>query len=208
MKQRPVFITFEGCEASGKTTQSKLLLQWFQKNNINAILTREPGGTSTAEQIRKILLDDNTKLDIRSQLLLHFVSRIEHVTEVIKPALSKNIVVICDRFFDSTVAYQHYGHGLNLDFMKKMHMEFLDNIIPDITFILNIDFSLYKKRISQKINEGDRYENLPDNYHKKVIAGFQKIAALNSNRCHIIDSAQEKDKTHISITEIISQVLQ
>lgn len=207
MKQQPLFITFEGCEGCGKTTHSKLLLKFFKDNQIDAILTREPGGTVSAEQIRTILMDSNTKLDIRSQLLLHFASRIEHVEDVIKPALAANKVVICDRFFDSTVAYQHYGHSLDLDLIKRMHKELLDNITPNLTFVLNIDFVLYKARMAKKNNEGDRYEELSDEYHKKVISGFKAITAKNPERCKSINSSNSQADTHKLIISEISKHL-
>jgi dTMP kinase len=206
MKQQPLFITFEGCESSGKTTHSRLLFNWLQQNQINALLTREPGGTSTAEQIRTILLDNNTQLNVKSQLLLHFASRIEHVENVIKPALANNKIVICDRFFDSTIAYQHYGHGLDLSFIKKMHKELLDNITPNLTFILNVNFVQYKKRMAKKHTKNDRYETLSDDYHKKVISGFKKIAAKNPDRCISIDSSDSQTDTHNLIASEFAKI--
>jgi dTMP kinase len=150
MKQRSLFITFEGCEGCGKSTHSKLLSQFFSKNNINSVLTREPGGTAAAEKMRALLLDQNLSLEHSSELLLHFAARIEHVNNVIIPSLKENNVVICDRFYDSTIAYQHYGHGLNLEVMNQMHKIFLDNITPDITFLLDISDDVFFQRKHKK----------------------------------------------------------
>lgn len=209
MKQRGLFITFEGCDGGGKTTQSRLLFEWLKHSKIETISTREPGGTLSANQIRSMILDNRIKLDIKSQLLLHFVSRIEHVEDVIKPALSENKVVICDRFFDSTVVYQHYGHKLSKDLMLYMHKELLGNMYPDATFILDIDFNTYKQRMEKKNNNTDRYEALSDDYYKDIIFGFKKIAQDYPKRCDILNSSESTvGETHEMIKQKVSLLLQ
>jgi len=202
-----LFITFEGCEGSGKSTQSKLLHKWFLKNNINAILTREPGGTKTAEKIREIILDKDIKLETGSQLLLHFASRIEHFHDLIKPSIASKQHVICDRFLDSTVAYQHYGHGVNLEIIYKIHQVLLENITPDITFLLDIDIEDHKNRLAQRAKNNDRYENLNEDFHKKVIMGFRKIAQNYPKRCHIIDTTNSVNNTHDIIVRKIQDYI-
>lgn len=209
MKQRSLFITFEGCEGCGKSTHSKLLNKWLAKEGIKSILTREPGGTNAAEKIREILLDHNLSLEHSSELLLHFASRIEHVFNVIRPNLDDNNVVICDRFYDSTVAYQHYGHGLNIVVMDQMHKQFLNGITPDITFLLDIpDDVFFKRRYKKSFRYTDRYESLKDEYHMKVRRGFLKLAEQHSNRYHIIDTSSVNTKAaQDKIVEIISRFL-
>jgi len=207
VKQKPFFITFEGCEGSGKSTQSRLLLEWLQDNNIDAILTREPGGTKTAEVIRSLLLDSTIKLEMYSQLLLHYVSRIEHVHDVIVPALAQNKVVICDRYVDSTIAYQHYGYGIDMDLIDNLHKKFLDNLLPDLTFVLDIEFSEFEKRMLKKHNSKDRYEQLPDAFHQKVLRGFRSVAAQNPSRCKIITSSHTIRDVHSTITNLTSSSL-
>jgi len=199
-----IFITFEGCECSGKSTQSKLLYNWMLENNKKAILTKEPGGTKTSEELRQILLDKTKKLEPKSELLLHVASRIEHVTDVILPALQDKINVICDRFADSTMAYQAYGHQLSVDLAEHLHKTFLNDIQPDITFIFDLKFETFKKRVMEKhlgSNSNDRYETFPEDFHKRVMNGFKKIVQQNPDRCVLIDA---NDK---SIQDIHKEIL-
>ncbi|NRA73818.1 MAG: dTMP kinase [Rickettsiales bacterium] len=192
------FITFEGCECSGKSTQSRLLYEWFVKNNKKAILTKEPGGTDTADELRSILLDKNKKLDSRSELMLHMASRIEHVVDVILPSLKNGTSIICDRFVDSTIAYQGYGHGLSVDLIKQLHKTFLDDIQPSITFIFDLEFATFQKRVERKhmrLSNDDRYETLSTEFHKRVIRGFKEIAEQNPNRCILIDTNGKSIRT-------------
>lgn len=204
---KSLFITFEGCEGSGKSTQSKLLNKWMIDNNLDTVITREPGGTETSEKIRNILLDKSIKLEINSQLLLHFASRIEHCSDLILPSLHSGKSVICDRFLDSTVAYQHYGHGINIDLIYKMHEELLDNIMPDITFILDIKLEKHTERMNKRSRGKDRYESLDKSFHQKVIEGFRDIARIHNKRCYLIDSSQPKVVTHNTIVKKIQEYL-
>jgi dTMP kinase len=199
------FITLEGCEGSGKSTQSKLLHSWFQKNNIPSSITREPGGTDTAEQIREIILNKDIQLETGSQLLLHFASRIEHYVNFIKPTLLDKRHVICDRFLDSTIAYQHYGHGLPLDLIHSIHEKLVSNITPDLTFVLDIGIKSHKERLAKRGESKDRYESLNEAFHQKVIDGFKEIAQSNPNRCHLIDSSNSAELTHKLILKKIEE---
>ena len=198
---RGLFITFEGCEGSGKSTQSKMLQSWFEQQGLPSVITREPGGTETAEQIRNILLDKNIHLETGSQLLLHFASRIEHYKNFIKPNLEKGIHVICDRFLDSTIAYQHYGHGLSLELIHSVHKVLVEDITPDLTFVLDIGIERHKERLAKRTSEKDRYESMDEEFHKRVINGFEEIAKHNKDRCHLIDSSQALDSTHSLIVQ-------
>jgi dTMP kinase len=207
MSQKKLFITFEGCEGSGKSTQSKLLHKWFLDSKMDTVMTREPGGTKTAEKIRDILLDKDIKLETNSQLLLHFASRIEHCSDIIKPALLAGKNVICDRFLDSTIAYQHYGHGIDINLIYKMHEALLDNIMPDITFILDIGLEKHIQRMEKRTRNKDRYESLDISFHQKVIEGFRDITKIYPKRCYLIDSSHPVEETHNTIVQKIQEYL-
>ena len=202
------FITFEGCECSGKSTQSKLLYEWFLKNNKKTILTREPGGTKTADELRQILLDKTKKLNSKSELMLHMASRIEHVTEVILPNLEIGTNVICDRFVYSTIAYQGYGHGLSIDLMKQLHKTFLDDIQPSITFIFDVKFNVFQERMEKKYihaSNNDRYETFSEDFHKRVMKGFKEIAQQNPDRCILINASDKSiEIIHKEIISLLS----
>jgi len=206
-QKRGLFITFEGCEGSGKSTQSKLLHEWLNNQNINSVLTREPGGTKTAEKIREILLNPDIKLENSSQLLLHCASRIEHVYDVIEPSLKNNCHVICDRFLDSTISYQHYGHGLNLELINNIHKVLLNNIMPDLTFVLDIDAKTLSERLQKRQGASDRYERLDKEFHTKVINGFREIAKSDPKRCYLINSSNALNDTHNKIIKKIQEYL-
>ena len=198
-----MFITFEGCEGSGKSTQSRMLFDHLKSQGKEAILTREPGGTEASERFREILLDKHLHLEAQTQLLLHTAARVEHVTQVILPALKDGAIVICDRFIDSTVAYQHYGNGVDVDLIEFLHQKCVHNLMPDKTFILDIDFDEMSIRVKNRGGASDRYESMALDFHKKVIAGFREIAALNKDRCSLIHSSPNKAETFKSIMEYL-----
>lgn len=170
------FISFEGIEGSGKSTQAKKLYDFLMSKNISAILTREPGGTDTCEKIREILIDEKIeKLDPKTELLLNFASRIEHTEKLIKPSISENKIVICDRFFDSTFAYQGFGFGIDQNIIEKIKNIAIANLQPDITFLIDIEVDCAFDRIKQRLNN-NRYEKLNKNFHIKVRNGFLELA--------------------------------
>ena len=208
-KQKSLFITFEGCESSGKSTQSKMLFQWLTQNKIKATLTREPGGTQSAERMRSIILDQHLVLQHSSELLLHTAARIEHVNAIILPKLQSDHVVICDRFLDSTVAYQHYGHGLELEMIYLMHQKFINNLIPDVTIVFDVSEEVFiQRQKSKSMRYTDRYESMDIAFHNRVMSGFRDIAARNPQRCYLIDSSSEAIKDiHKRVTEIIAKFL-
>jgi len=173
------FITFEGIEGSGKSTQSKMLHEFLLAKNYDAIITREPGGVPAAELIRTILLDESiAKLAAKSEIFLNFAARIEHVEKLIRPALAKGKTVISDRFFDSTFAYQGYGFGVDLALIEKVQNIALDNFIPDITFLIDVPVELAFARITER-STNNRYEKLGQDFHQKTRDGFLEIAKKN-----------------------------
>ncbi len=186
------FITFEGIEGCGKSTQVKKLQQYFIDNNIDFVTTREPGGVSFSEQIRNILLSSsNNSISAKTELLLNFASRIEHIDKKIKPALKLNKKVICDRFFDSTFAYQGYAMGLDLSQIELIKKISIGDFAPDITFLIDLPIETACERIKNRSNN-NRYDEMSFSFHEKVRQGFLDLANNNS-RIFIIDGLQNID---------------
>jgi dTMP kinase len=190
---KPLFITFEGIEGCGKSTQAKKLHDFFLEKKIPAILTREPGGTSVGEKIREILIDEkNIKLEATTEVFLNFAARLEHVEKLIKPALQDNKIVICDRFFDSTYAYQGNAFALDLssiDYVKKMS---IGDFVPDITFLIDVPVYAAFQRINGRA-ENNRYEKLGFDFHQKVRDGFLNLVKENQ-RIKIIDGTKTSEE--------------
>lgn len=187
-----MFITFEGIDGSGKTTQSELLANYFKQihGENNVVLTREPGGTDFAEKIRGLLLKDN--IDPISELLLLISMRHEHMKKLILPALKEGKTVICDRFIDSTIAYQGYGLGVDLILIRDLH-KLVEIKYPDITFILDIDVQVGLSRAKDK----NKYEEMSIDFYHKIRKGFQEIAIKESNRCNVITGIEKKSDNHV-----------
>lgn len=195
------FITFEGVEGSGKSTQSKLLFDILTQKNLNAILTREPGGVKASEKIREILLDENlSKLESKTEIFLNFAARIEHIEKLIKPALSQGKIVICDRFSDSTFAYQGYGFNQNLTQIQEINNLAIQDFTPDITFLIDVEIQNSFARIKDR-KTNNRYEKLGIDFHQKTRDGFLEIAKKNQHRIKIINGSK-------SINEISDEILQ
>ena len=188
-KRKSLFITFEGIEGSGKSYQAKKLYKKLRKNNIPAVLTREPGGTKNAERIRNIILKDyfnsylNEKFDKYTDTLLYLAARNEHVKNKIKPALEKKKIILCDRFIDSTYAYQVYGKGVDKKFVKIIHKSILGNVKPDLTFLLNVNINKALKRINKRKTK-NRYDKFSKNFYIKVQKSFLNIARQNKKKIY------------------------
>ncbi|MBD0391186.1 dTMP kinase [Wolbachia endosymbiont of Pentalonia nigronervosa] len=198
-----MFITFEGIDGSGKTTQSKLLADYFRQiyGENSVVLTREPGGTDFAEKIRNVLLVND--IDPISELLLFVSTRCEHMKKLILPALKEGKIVICDRFIDSTIAYQGYGFGVSLELIKQLH-ELVGIKCPDITFILDIDVNVGLSRAEDK----NKYEEMSIDFYNNVRKGFHEIAAEDPDRCCIIsgtDTMNDKQIYDKIVAEIVKR---
>tara|TARA_B100000212_G_C27235674_1_gene473557 strand:- start:9 stop:656 length:648 start_codon:yes stop_codon:yes gene_type:complete len=210
-KKKPLFIVFEGVEGSGKSFQSKKLYQKLIKNKIQTILTREPGGTKSAELIRNLILKDyfkkttKEKFDKYTDTLLYLAARNEHILNKIKPALKKKKVVICDRFIDSTIAYQVYGKKVNYSFIKLIHKQILGNLKPDLTFILKVSTKSSRKRLSERKSK-NRYDNFPQSFYNKAQKSFLKIAK-NKKNYFILDSSSNNNILEKKIFEITLKYL-
>lgn len=194
------FITFEGIEGCGKSTQSKKLHEHFS----GSILTREPGGTKAGERIREILIDEKIdKLEAKTELFLNFAARLEHVEKLIKPALRENKIVISDRFFDSTYAYQGSAFGLDNKLIDEVRKMTIGDFAPDITFLIDVPVELSFKRIEGR--EGNnRYEKLGLDFHQKTREGFLNLAKKNP-RIKTIDGTQTPDEIFQNILNLISK---
>ena len=189
------FITFEGGEGSGKTTQSELLYKNLKQKGLNVTRTREPGGTILAESIREILLKgEKDKMSSLTELYLFAAARRDHIDNIIAPSLKNNEIVICDRFIDSTTAYQGYAGNINLNLINSINNFTIGSIIPNITYIFDIDPNIGLKRSIDTTSEEIRFEEKDIEYHKKIRSGFLEIAKNNSDRCIVIDAEQKLKK--------------
>ena len=210
-KKKPFFIVFEGIEGCGKSFQSKKLFNNLKKRKIDCILTREPGGTRSAELIRNLILKDyfnknsNEKFDKITDTLLYLASRNEHVKNKIKPALRKRKIVICDRFIDSTFAYQVYGKKVDSQLIKNVHKYILEGIKPDITFILKVNSSTAKKRLFKR-KSNNRYDNFKESFYRKAQNSFLKIAK-NKKNYHILESSRNTNHLEKKILNIVARSL-
>ncbi|HAJ90872.1 MAG TPA: dTMP kinase [Rhodospirillaceae bacterium] len=210
-----LFITLEGGEGAGKSTQSRRLKAALEDAGREVILTREPGGTPEAEKIRDLLVQrDGGNWTPMAECLLFFAARQMHVETLIKPALAAGKVVICDRFTDSTIAYQGYGHGFDLSIIQQVAVLSLGDFKPDLTFILDLPVtdglarSLKQKDVSSgKENTEDRFEKLQHDFHEKLRQGFLKIAAEDQERCVVVDATQNADDVYSVIWTRIQNAL-
>lgn len=203
-----VFITFEGGEGAGKTTQIKLLAKAFEDAGRKVTVTREPGGTEGAESIRDLLVrGDVAKWCAKTELLLHLAARHDHVNRLVYQKLKDCENVICDRFTDSTIAYQAYGHGLGLQFVEQLCGMVLGNFVPDLTIILDIDVKQGINRASIRSSKEDRYEQMDTGFHEHVRKGFLEIAALNPQRCVVINAEDDINAIHANVLAAIKERL-
>ena len=193
-KKRSFFIAFEGIEGSGKSYLSRKLYKFIKKKKLPVILTREPGGTLIAEKIREVILNDyfrsNTKEKFNkyTDTLLYLAARNEHVENKIKPAILKKKVIICDRFIDSTLAYQVYGKGVSKKFVDLIHKHILGNIKPDLTFVLRVKISKALNRLNKR-KKKNRYDNFSKQFYIKAQNAFINIARKNKKRYLILDNS-------------------
>jgi dTMP kinase len=188
LKRRGYFITFEGPEGSGKSTQIRRLASYLKKKGYHVLLFREPGGTQLSEAIRKILLSlDHKKMAPETELLLYLAARSQLVREKIGPAVTRGTVVICDRFEDSTLAYQGYGRGLSLKAIRALNRFARSSVQPHLTFLLDIP----PQKGFQRIRRSDRIERESLAFHNKVRRGFLKLARLEPKRVTVLDARQD-----------------
>ena len=210
-KKKPFFIVFEGVEGCGKSYQSKKLFNKLKKNKVDTILTREPGGTKSSELIRNLILKDyftkdcNEKFDKYTDTLLYLAARNEHIKNKIKPALLKKKVVICDRFIDSTIAYQVYGKKVDINFINNIHKKILQNIKPNIVFVLKVSQKSSRNRLKKR-RAKNRYDNFAQAFYSKAQKSFIKIAK-NKKNYFVLDSSTNDSALENKIFDIIQKYL-
>ena len=193
------FITFEGCEGVGKSRQVKLLAEYLDGKGIKYIVTREPGGSSVSEQIRAVILDQNNKnMTDSCEALLYAAARAQLLEEKIKPLLDDGYLVICDRYVDSSFAYQGFARGLGLDFVKSINSFALENFNPDLTLFLDLPPEQAFKR-KGGIDKNDRLELAGLEFHNKVYEGYKAVAEIYKDRIFTIDASGTKQETHQKI---------
>jgi dTMP kinase len=195
-----VFITFEGGEGGGKSTQTRLLRDALAARGHRVLLTREPGGSPGAEAIRALLVQgDANRWDGVTEALLHNAARRDHVTKVITPALDAGQVVISDRFFDSTIAYQGYGHGIDLAVLGGLQRAAIGNFAPDLTLILDMPVEEGLRRAGARGGGEDRYESMAVDFHRRLRDGFLAIAAAAPQRCKVVDATGTIEAVHAAV---------
>ena len=197
------FITFEGGEGAGKSTQIRRLADALEKSGLTVTVTREPGGSSGAEKIRDILLDPNAEWDPPTEALLHFAARADHYTTKIAPALRAGDWVLCDRFADSTRAYQGYGLGLDMKAIETLYEIALDDFRPDLTIMLDIPVETGVKRMLERGADPDRYEKMDAAFHERLRQGFLDIAQKDPLRCAVIDADSDLESVTARIFDCV-----
>ena len=195
-----MFITFEGADGCGKTTQQMLAADNLESKGYEVLITREPGAKGLGEDIRKILLDYKGPVSERCESLLFLADRAQHVDNMILPAIENGQIVLCDRYTDSTVAYQGYGRQQNLERIKKLN-DFATNLLkPDLTFVFDIDVETSMQRVGK---EKDRMESEGKEFHNRVRNGYLKLAEEEPNRIKVLDAAKSIDEIHEEVVNIL-----
>ena len=202
-----MFITFEGPEGSGKSTQLPALADYLQEIGHDVICTREPGGTDIGNQIREVLMRmDNTGLHPRTEILLFLAARAQLVEEVINPSLAQGKIVLCDRYGDSTLAYQGYGHGLDLETLRAMLQFATGGLNPDLTILLDVDVptGLKRKKIIEEWNRLDAFEL---SFHERVRAGYHILVEQEPERWKVVDASQSLVQVKAQIRSLVMDKL-
>jgi dTMP kinase len=197
------FITLEGPDGGGKTLQATRLVEHLNQRGFNALLTREPGGTPISDQIRKILGNlDNTAMDPRTEFLLFSASRAQHVNQIIRPHLDQDGIVVCDRYFDSSLAYQGFGHHLDLVTLREVTAFATDGLTPDLTLLLDlpVEEGLQRRQQGGDWNRLDAYELA---FHQRVRRGYSQLAADEPERWVTIDAGRETDEVWDDIRAVV-----
>ncbi|KAB2907254.1 MAG: dTMP kinase [Ignavibacteriales bacterium] len=201
-----MFISFEGIDFCGKTTQIELLKRYLENKGRKVYIVREPGGTVISERIREILLNKkHLEMCDETEIFLFSGARAQLVREAIRPWLSEGNVVIADRFFDSTTAYQGYGRGIDLDSVKKIHQIATGGTVPDITFYLKISMAESIKRQELRKTDLDRIERSNDNFYERVISGYEQLALDNNERIVTINGSRSPEVIHEEIIEKLNE---
>jgi len=209
-----MFITLEGIEGSGKTTQIRHIADFLKRNGHDCVVTREPGGTAIGQKIRAILLDPESK-DIAplTELLLYTADRAQHIKELVSPSLSAGKTVLCDRYFDATVVYQGYARGVEVGLINRLHQLVLNGLKPDVTLLLDLPPEVGLSRAWKQINNGKRagdetrFEEEMLSFHERVRAGYLELAHLEPERYRVIDASRSEGQVREEIVKVLGMAL-
>ena len=199
-----LFITFEGADGCGKTTQLELLKLYLTGKNFDVLVTREPGSKGLGEKLRDILLNYDGEVSEQCESFLFLADRAQHIDKVIKPAINDGKIILCDRHTDSTVAYQGYGRGLNIDEINYLNNIATNGLKPDLTIVFDVDIDTSMKRVGQN---KDRMENSGKEFFNRVRQGYLQIAKNEPQRVKVIDSTQTIEKIHTDVINLINKFI-
>ena len=208
-----LFITFEGLEGAGKSTQAQMLVEHLEREGYPVRLTREPGGTAIGEAIRELLIDPrNEEMDPLAEVFLFAAARRQHVEQVIRPALAEGTIVVCDRFADATVAYQGYGRGVHLTQIREVNGMCLWGISPDLTFFLDLEpglgFARLRERYREEQSAPDRLERLDRGFFERVREGYLDLVREETGRMRYVDASNDRQTVHAKIVDCVMREVQ
>ena len=198
-----LFITFEGPDGCGKTTQMNLLAQYFEKKGKKVVLTREPGGKGLGEKVREILLNYNGEVSDRCESFLFLADRAQSIDIIVKPAVKQGEIVLCDRHIDSTVAYQGYGRGLDINEINMLNNLATGGKKPDLTLVFDVDVETSMKRVGK---EKDRMESAGIDFHNRVRNGYLELAKQEPTRIKVLDATKTIEEIHEKVVEIVEKL--
>lgn len=198
-----LFITFEGPDGCGKTTQMKLLAEYFEKKGKEVVLTREPGGKGLGEKVREILLNYDGEVSDRCESFLFLADRAQNIDIIVNPAVKEGKIVLCDRHIDSTVAYQGYGRGLNIDRINMLNNLATNGKKPDLTLVFDVDVETSMKRVGK---EKDRMESAGIDFHNRVRKGYLELAKHEPKRIKVLDATKSIEEIHKDVINILAEV--
>jgi len=203
-QNRGFFFTFEGIDGCGKSTQLELTASALKAQGFNCVVTREPGGTSISTKIRELLLSpDNKEMHIQTECLLYMAARAQHVREVIAPAVNRGDIVLCDRFEQATFAYQGYGRGLNIGFLREINKFAADGLTPDVTLIFDISVELSQKRLSNIGKGRDRLESEGAGFFRKVRQGYLSAAEADPQKIVLLDGSKTVEELSAEVLDVL-----
>ena len=202
-----LFITFEGGDGTGKSTQVRLLTQWLTEQGRAVVTTREPGGTEVGTALRDIVLHHRGEIDARAEALLYAADRAQHIGTLVRPALERGDVVVQDRYIDSSVAYQGAGRVLDASEIKRISMWASSDLVPDLTVLLDLSGDVARARLASEHKEFDRLENERDDFHERVRTAFLALAANEPQRFLVVDAAQGIDEIAVIIRDRVAALL-
>ena len=203
---RGVFITFEGIDGCGKSTQREMLAQQLTQRGLEVVVTREPGGTDIGEDIRRVLISDaSVHIAPPTELLLYVAARAQHVAELIRPSLEAGRVVISDRYTDSTVAFQGYGRGLDLEMVASLNRFATGDLVPDLTIVFDLDPAVARTRLSSRPVGGllGAFDEEHADFHERMRTGYLKMASGEPERIRVVDASGSAEETHSSVMALV-----